>query len=289
VQPALYIESAINGILLGTIFSLLGVGFSLNWGSMKVLNISHATFAVLGAYIVYWCYTLYGVDPIVMIPVVGILLFALGALIYKLVVRPVMRARDVVMGSLVATFGIVYIGVNLMSLAWQPDPRVLRLSYATRSINVLSVLIPSSRLIGFVIALGGIVALFLFLHKTFTGKAVRATWQNPTGAALVGINPERVSLITFGLSLASAGIAGVAMALNYSFYPPIEAHWMLYVFLVTIIGGVGSLLGASGAGFIIGLISGLGAMVMPAIWVNVLLFVFLFLVVLLRPQGLFKR
>ncbi|MFH1603468.1 MAG: hypothetical protein ABIH03_06140, partial [Pseudomonadota bacterium] len=90
--------------------------------------------------------------------------------------------------------------------------------------------------------------LYFFLHHTYTGKAVQATWQNPTGAVLVGINAQTVSLITFGISIASAGVAGVAMALVYSFYPSVEAHWMLYIFLVTIIGGVGSLLGAAFAG-----------------------------------------
>jgi branched-chain amino acid transport system permease protein len=281
------LEMIINGVLMGGIFALLSIGFSLNWGTMKVLNMSHGTFAVLGAYIAYWFLLKLKLDPLLSILLIAVLLFVLGGIIYRLVIRQVLKARDAVMGSMVATFGIIYVVVNAMSLLWEPDPRVLKPTYATESIFIGEIIISEGRLIGFLMAVFCIALLYFFLHKTFTGKAVRATWQNPLGAVLVGINPEQVSLITFGLSMASAGVSGVAMALIYAFYPSVEAHWMLYVFLVTIIGGVGSLLGAAFAGIVIGLFTCVGAGVLPFIWVNVLLFVLLLGILLFKPEGLF--
>jgi branched-chain amino acid transport system permease protein len=281
------IESVISGLLLGGIFALLAVGFSLNWGTMMVLNMSHGAFAVLGAYIAYWLFAKAGLDPLFSLPLIAVLLFIFGGVIYHLIIRRVLKARDVIMGSMVATFGIVYVLVNVMSYIWTPDPRVLKPTYATASVFIGDIIISQGRLIGFAMAVLGVAVLYIFLHHTYTGKGVQATWQNPAGAVLVGVNPERVSLITFGLSIASAGIAGVAMAFIYSFYPSVEMHWMLYVFLVTIIGGVGSLFGAALAGLTIGFIIGISAAFLPFIWVNVLLFILLLIILLLKPEGLF--
>ena len=142
-------------------------------------------------------------------------------------------------------------------------------------------------LIGFAMAIVAIALLYLFLHRTYTGKAVQATWQNPMGAALVGINPEHVSLVTFGLSIASAGAAGVAMALIYAFYPSVQSVWTMFVFLVTIVGGVGSVIGTALAGLLIGFIIGISAAFLPFVWVNVLLFALLLVILLFKPEGLF--
>src|SRR5208337_4796037 len=111
----------------------------------------------------------------------------------------------------------------------------------------------------FVMSIAAIALLYWFLQRTYTGKGVQATWQNPVGAALAGINPERVSLITFSLSIGSAGIAGVAMAMIYAFYPSVQSVWTLFVFLVTIVGGVGSIIGSGLAGLLIGFIIGVSA------------------------------
>jgi len=128
----------------------------------------------------------------------------------------------------------------------------------------------------------------LFLHNTRTGKAVRATWQDPEGAALQGIRLTKVSMIAFGLALASAGAGGVAMAFMYSFSPPLHNLWLIFLFLVVIVGGVGSIAGSAVAGLVIGVISGLSGAFFPEQWINVLLFGLLMLILLIRPEGLMK-
>ena len=287
-MSATYIlESVISGILLGGIYALLGVGFSLTWGTMQVLNISHAAFAVMGAYIAYWVFVKVGIDPLFTLPLIVVLLFTLGGVVYNLVIRRVLKAKDVIMASMVATFGITYVLENGMSCFWHTDPRVLKPSYTRSSFFMGEMVISKGPLIGFAIAVMAIALIYFFLYHTYTGKAVQATWQNPTGAALVGINPERVTLITFGLSTASAGVAGVAMALIYAFYPSVQMHWTLLVFLVTIVGGVGSILGIASAGLLIGLIIGISASFLPFVWVNVVLFALLMFILFFKPEGLF--
>jgi branched-chain amino acid transport system permease protein len=281
------LQSVISGVLLGGIYALLSVGFGLTWGTMKVLNISHSVFAVLGAFVAYWMFVKAGVDPILSLPILIVLLFLIGAVLYRLVIRPVMKARDVIMASMVATFGVAIVVENVMSFFWRPDPRILKPSYTGSSFFIGEMAISKGPLIGFIMAMVAIVLLYLFLHRTYTGKGVQATWQNPIGAALVGINPENVSLITFGLSIASAGTAGVAMALIYAFYPSVQSVWTLFVFLVTIVGGVGSVVGSALAGLLIGFIIGISAAFLPFVWVNVLLFALLLIILLFKPEGLF--
>lgn len=281
-------QSVISGLFVGAIYALLSVGFSLTWGTMKVLNIAHAVFAVLGAYIAYWLFTLWGIDPLFSLPLVALLLFILGGLVYRLAIRPVFRAIDPIMATMVVTFGLSIIVENVMSYFWHPDPRILKPPYSGSSFFIGDLVIFQGPLIGFALAIVIITLLYLFLHYTYTGKAVQATWQNPVGAALVGVNLERVSLITCALAFASAGMGGVAMALIYPFYPSVQMEWILFLFLVTILGGVGSLIGAAIAGLIIGFIIGICAAFFPFIWVNVLLFGLLLLILLLRPTGLFE-
>jgi branched-chain amino acid transport system permease protein len=214
-------------------------------------------------------------------------MFLVGAVVYKLVIRPVTKAKDVVMASMVATFGAATVVENLMSFFWRPDPRVLKPVYTSKSLFIGDITISEGPLIGFALSLCAIALLYWFLHRTYTGKGVQATWQNPTGAALAGINPERVSLITFGLSIASAGVAGVAMAMIYAFYPSVQSMWTLFVFLVAIVGGVGSVIGSGLAGLLIGFIIGVSAAFLPFVWTNAILFALLLVVLLFKPEGLF--
>jgi branched-chain amino acid transport system permease protein len=281
-------QSVLSGLFLGGIYALLSVGFSLTLGSMKVLNISHAVFAVLGAYIAYWVFVLTGIDPLFSLPLMVVLLFVMGAVVYRLFIRPVNKAKDPIMATMVVTFGLSIVVENFMSYFWKPDPRILKPPYTGSSFFIGDVAISQGSLVGFALAILAITLLYLFLHNTFTGKAVQATWQNPTGAALVGVNTDRVSLITFGLAIASAGIAGVAMAFIYAFYPSVHLLWTLFVFLVTILGGVGSVIGAALSGLIIGFIMGMSAAFLPFVWVNVLLFGLLLIMLLFRPAGLFE-
>jgi branched-chain amino acid transport system permease protein len=134
----------------------------------------------------------------------------------------------------------------------------------------------------------GVVVIHFFLKKTHTGRAVRAAWQQPDAAQLYGVSLQRISLITFGLAVASAGAGGVGMAFLYSFEPHSHNLWLIYLFLVVIVGGVGNVLGTAVAGVIIGVITGLSLAFLPYQWVNLLTFGLLMVILIIRPEGLFK-
>ncbi len=288
VNTAVIIQSVVSGILMGGIFALFGVGFSLTWGVMKVINIAHAAFGILAAYIAYWGLVLYGVDPLLSLIVSVPVLFFTGLFIHRVLIRPITRSKDIVVASMVLTFGLAIVLENLMLAAWTSDERLITTSYSSKAIFIGEIIIRWSNLLGFCVSALGIAAIYLFLHKTRTGKAVRATWQDPEGAALQGINLTRVSMITFGLALASAGAGGVAMAYMYSFNPPLHNLWLIFLFLVVIVGGVGSIIGSALAGLIIGIITGLSGAFFPQQWINVLLFGLLMVILLIKPEGLFK-
>ncbi len=288
-NPVVILQSMVSGLLMGGIFALFGVGFSLTWGVMRVINIAHAAFGILASYIAYWGLTLYGVDPILSLVLSLPLLFLAGLLVHRFLVQPITRSRDIIVASMVLTFGLAIVLENLMLYAWSPDERLITTPYSSQAIFLGEIIIKVSNLVGFILSIIGIIAIYLFLYRTRTGKAVRATWQDPEGAALQGINLRRVSMIAFGLAIASAGAGGVAMAYMYSFNPPAHNLWLIFLFLVVIVGGVGSVLGSAFAGLLIGLITGLSGAFLPMEWMNVFLFGLLMVTLLIKPEGLFQR
>ena len=284
------IQSIISGLLLGGAFAVLSVGFSLTWGITHVLNIAHSAFAVLAAYLGYWAARLWGIDPVLSLVVILPLFFVLGVLMHETLIKlAVQRTKDLTLTSMVLTFGLAMIMENLMLAAWSPDPRVVKTAYTGQAFHIGEFALPYTRLVSFGLAVVTLGALYVFMNRTLMGKAVRAVWQNPTGAALSGVNLRRVTTITYGLAIASAGAGGVAMSLVYTFDPAAQMGWLIYVFLVVILGGVGSVMGSAAAGLIIGLTVGIAGALFPFAWVNLILFGGLMILLLLKPSGLFQR
>lgn len=288
MTAAFILQSLVSGILMGGIYALMGVGFSLTWGVMRVINIAHAAFGVLAAYIAYWLLTKLNLDPLLSLAITLPCFFAGGMAIHRGLIRPISKAKEMIVSSMVLTFGLAIILENVMLWLWKPDPRVLSPSYSSRAFFLGEIALPVAQVIACGMAAAGIFLLYLFLNHTHTGKAVQATWQDQEGAALMGINLNRVSQIAFGLAIAAAGMGGVSMAMMYTFDPAVHNLWLIYMFLVVIVGGVGSILGTALAGLLLGVITGLGMAFIPYQWINVITFGLLVLTLLIRPQGLFK-
>ncbi|MFC1835725.1 branched-chain amino acid ABC transporter permease [Thermodesulfobacteriota bacterium] len=287
MNTILVVQSLVSGIMMGAVYALLGIGFSLTWGVMKVINISHAAFGLIGAFIAYALLKRWGIDPIVSLAVTMPLLFLGACLIYHLLIVPITRSREIIVSSMILTFGIAIILENMLLLIWGPEPRLLTTSYISKVLIVGPIYIQYPRLAGFLLSVVGVVLIQFFLKKTYTGKAVRAAWQQPDAAQLYGINLKRISMIAFGLAVSSAGAGGVGLALLYSFEPHAHNMWLVYLFLVVIVGGVGNVLGTAAGGLIIGVITGLSLAFLPYQWVNLITFGLLMVILLVRPQGLF--
>ena len=287
MNSLLVLQSLISGIMMGSVYALLGVGFSLSWGVMKVINMSHAAFGLIAAFLAYSLLQFWGLDPILSIGLSVPLLFFAGCIIYRLFISPITQAKEVIVSSMILTFGIAIILENLMLLIWSPDPRVLTTGYTSTVFILGPLYFQYSHLAGFIMAALGVWVIHSFLKKTYIGKAVRAAWQQPEAAQLYGVNLKRISMVTFGLAVASAGAGGVSLAFLYSFEPHTHNIWLIYLFLVVIVGGVGNVLGTALAGLIIGVITGLSLAFLPYQWVNLLTFGLLMIILIFRPYGLF--
>jgi len=288
MNAVLVLQSLVSGIMMGVVYALLGLGFSLSWGVMKVINISHAAFGLLGAFLAYAMLRWWGLDPFLSLAVTTPLLFVAACFIYRILIVPITRAREVIVSSMILTFGIAIILENVMLILWGPDPRLLTTSYTNKVLVLGPLYFQYPRLAAFLLSVAGVILIYLFLKKTFTGKAVRAAWQQPEAAQLYGVNLKKISMITFGLAVASSGAGGVGMAMLYSFEPHSHNLWLIYLLLVVIVGGVGNVLGAAAAGLVIGIITGLSLAALPYQWGNLLTFGLLMVILLVRPQGLFR-
>jgi branched-chain amino acid transport system permease protein len=240
MSTILLVQSLIGGIMMGSVYALLGVGFSLTWGVMKVINISHAAFGLLAAYLAYTLLNWWGIDPILSVAITAPLLFFAACLIFRFLILPITRAKEVIVPSMILTFGIAIILENVMLLIWTPDPRLITTSYTSKVLILGPFYVQYAPLAGFLMAIAGVMLIHLFLKKTFTGKAVRAAWQQPEASQLYGVNLKRISMITFGLAVGSAGAGGVGLSLLYSFEPHAHNLWLIYLFLVVIVAGSGT-------------------------------------------------
>jgi branched-chain amino acid transport system permease protein len=285
-----FIQGVVSGLLLGGTFAVLAVGFSLILGITRVVNLSHPVFALAGAYITYWLLDLYGVDPLISLLAVIPVLFILGVIMERTVIRETARrTHDLTSASLVLTFGITIIVENLLLYICKATPRLVTTSYSGRSLFVGDIALPITHFISFGVAALTIGIIYFFIQHTFFGKAARAVWQDREGAILTGINISKVTAVTYGISLATAGVAGMCMSLMYSIEPTTHYGWIIFVFAVVILGGVGSILGTAIAGLIVGLIIGIGSVLIPLTWINLVLFGIIILLLLVRPTGLFKQ
>jgi branched-chain amino acid transport system permease protein len=285
-----FVQSIVSGLLLGGSFAVLAVGFSLILGITRVVNLSHPVFALVGAYITYWLLELYGINPLISLIIVVPVLFILGVVIERTIIRgTARRSRDLTSASLVLTFGVTIVVENLLLHFCKATPRLVTTEYSGSSIFVGGVALSINHLISFGIASVTVAGIYIFLHHTYLGKAARAIWQDREGAVLMGIKMSKVTAVTYGLSFATAGVAGTCMSLMYSIEPATHYSWIIFVFAVVILGGVGSIMGTAIAGLIIGLIIGISSMLIPLTWINVVLFGLIIILLLVRPTGLFQQ
>lgn len=284
------VQALTTGVLVGLSYAVLGVGFSLTWGATGVINAAHTMVAVIGAYLGYQALAWWGIDPVLALVGIVPLFFVAGWGFFELLIRPLkQRVRVVGLASVVLTLGTALVLESLTTLAFSANPRLVRTDYTSISFAVGPARVTGGAAVAGVISLVVIGLLYWYRQSTYMGRALRALEQDPEGAALTGIDVRRASAVAMGVAFATAGAAGVALSLIYTFSPNTFLSWLVFTFLVVILGGVGTVLGVTLAGLIAGLVVTLSSLVIPFAWANLVLFVVLILVLLFRPTGLMRR
>jgi branched-chain amino acid transport system permease protein len=281
------LQNAINGLLIGGTYATIAVGFSLVWGILNVINIAHGALVMLGAYVTYWLFTLYHIDPLLSLPLTGALLFALGYPLQRIVINQVVRASFFI--TFLLTFGLELLITNLALAAWTADIRSVTTSYSGWSVALGPIALPVVRIVSLLIALLTAAALQLVMTRTRLGGAIRATASDQEAARLMGIPIAHVYALTFAIAAATAGIAGSLISLSFPIFPAMGAGYTLIAFVTCVLGGLGSVPGALLGGLILGLLQTYAASWLGPNFDNIIAFSVLILVLLMRPAGLLGR
>jgi branched-chain amino acid transport system permease protein len=279
------LQSLVNGVLTGSLYAMIGVGLTIIFGVMRIINLAHGEMVMLGMFGAYWSYTLWKLDPFVSIILWVPLMFLAGMLVYRYLLKAIISGDE--LNTLLYTAGLSLLIANLALFAWSGDYRTLNLTYALEPLRPFGIAVPVPLAIAFVLAALITAALYLFLTRTDVGRAVRATSQNPEAAALMGIKVERIAMITFGLGSALAAAAGVLLVPSLYLYPTVGEILIVKCFVIVVLGGLGSVPGAIAGGILLGLVESLGAVYVSVAYKDTIGFIIFLLVLLFRPQGLF--
>jgi branched-chain amino acid transport system permease protein len=280
----LFLQSLINGILLGGIYASYSAGFSLIFGVMGVINIFHGEMVMLGAFLTYWLFTLFHIDPFLTIPLSFFSLFIFGYGVQRFVIQRVVEAPPMI--SYILTFGIHLIIAYSALWVWTADFRTVTTSYSGLNANMGGVIIPYARLATFGLAFIVVAGLFFLLNKTEAGRAIQATAQDKEMARLMGVNIIRIYAITFGVGAAITGVAGSLISGYFIIFPQMGLSYTIIAFCVVVLGGMGYIPGALWGGLILGVAQSLTATYLNAGLSGALTFILLFIILIIRPAGI---
>lgn len=283
------VQNLAFGILVGALYGLVALGLSLVFGVTKFLNVAHGELLMFGGYASFWAFSLLGLDPFLTIPITIVFLLLIGALLYKLVFSRTVKLPEEskIKNTLLVAFGLSVILQNLALRFWTADERGITTSYAGTAFTILGVRFPVMRVASLVVAIIFLVALQLFLRKTYTGKAIRATVQDWEAASLMGIDIHKVYLLSFSLGAALAGVAGTLVTINYSIMPTMGLGWTLKALIVMVLGGLGNIPGTLVGGLVLGVTESATSFFISSNYREVAGLILFLLVLIFRPQGLF--
>jgi branched-chain amino acid transport system permease protein len=278
------LQSIADGILLGLVYAIAALGLSLVLGIMGIINVSHSAFIMLGSFFALELLEWFHIDPIISFFFALPFFFVVGAVIFQLIVRRIERTQQ--NQGLVAMFGLMVLIENVATIFWTTNTRVITVGYSYFQLHIGPLSVPAVRVVTGALSLLLVFGFWLFLRHTLTGRAIRAMSQNHDAAVSVGINVRRLSLVMFGLGIASAGAAGVAIAMVFPFAPQTQIEWLSWAFLIVILGGFGRIEHTLLAALVAGLIQTISTTLMPFDYVYFLFYVALATVLVLRREGL---
>ena len=277
-------QAIINGVSIGFVYSIVALGLTLIWGTMKIVNFAHGDFLMMGMYATFWIFTLIGIDPILSLPILIPVFFGVGLLYYRVVLRAILKQQ--ILTQILATFGI---GIILQSLAlffWKADYRIINGNILGGNFRFAGIFIGIPQFVTSIFCIIVIVLLFYFLNRTKTGLAIRATTLNKEAAALVGINIENIYYLVVGIGIALVGLAGSLLSNYYYIFPQVGGSFATFAYVVIVLGGLGSVQGAFVGGLLLGIVTSLAGVFFNPAFKYIAVFLTYLVVVVIKPEGL---
>jgi branched-chain amino acid transport system permease protein len=284
---ALYLNVISGGILIGVIYALIALGLTIIFGVMRIVNFAHGEMVVIGMYVGYGLWSVSGLPPWTLAPVAGLVLFAVGYVLQIAIVNAFIDRPQHVQFILFISFGLIITGLHL--LFFGPDPRPIATIESMQSYAIGPIRLDVVRTQAALMAFALIGLLMLFLKCSTLGASIRAAADNLTGAQVIGIRVRRVYVVTAGIGMACAGVAGALIAPLFDTQPFLATDFTLIAFIIVIVGGLGSLIGALVGGVMIGVAEAVAALVVSPALKTVFSYALLVLVLLFRPNGLFGQ
>jgi branched-chain amino acid transport system permease protein len=280
-----FVQSIVSGILTGSLYAMIGVGLTVIFGVMRIINMAHGDMVMFGMYGAFLSIAFLKIDPFLSIVIWIPLAFFVGVFIYRFLLKNIVPAGE--LNTLLYTAGLSLFIANFVLLVATGDYRTIKLKYAIMPLRPFGIAVPIPLAIAFGMAILITIALYWFLVRTDTGRAIRATSQEPEAAALMGVNVDRMAIITFALGTALACGAGVLLAPSLYLYPTVGEILVAKCFVIVVLGGLGSVPGAIAGGLLLGVVESLGAVYVSVPYKDAIGFVIFLLVLLFRPSGLF--
>ncbi|KDB62793.1 branched-chain amino acid ABC transporter, permease protein [Bordetella bronchiseptica B18-5 (C3)] len=287
-MSGLIIQGLVNGLILGAIYGLIGVGLNVIFGVLRVVNFAHGEFLVLGAYFAYYLLEYAGIGPLLALPLAFGAFFLAGYALYFVLIPRLSKADDPEISSLLLMFGVSIMLGAIMLLAFEADARSLPYEIEPVFFKIGPVLIPTVRLIALAIALAVVAVLAWFLYRTQMGKALRAIIMNRDAVRIVGINAERLSAVAFGLGIGLAAVTGVLVAMVFPAFSPFMGNdYTLIGFIVIVLGGLGHPVGALVGAMLFGVTEQVSVVFFNPSIATICGFVLMVAMIFVRPTGLF--
>lgn len=281
------INALVNGLLIGGFYAVVALGLSLVFGVLRLINLAHGEILVAGAYLAFVIGSSFGLDPLLALPLVVVVVAVLGYVLQRYLLTGLLLKRPE--GAMVATFGLALLGQGLFAQIFTSEPRSLNSPLATSGFTVLGIQTRTIYLVAFVLGAVLCVAMHLVLTRTRLGAMVRASAADPATAGLMGIDTGRVYAATFAAGAAIAAAGGVLVGITFSVTPNSGTQYLLVGIAVVVLGGVGNVLGTFLGAMFLGIVQSLAAAQFGGGYRDLTVYLLFFLVLAIRPQGLFVR
>lgn len=279
------VQAVVLGLLIGGVYALMASGLSLIFGVMNIINVAQGAFLIMVAMFTWWLWRETGVDPILASVVTTPLMFGFGWVLYRTVIVRIRGSSPSM--SVLLTFGLALTIEGALNVTAGNKFKSATPSYFEQSYHVGSIALPKPHVYGFLAAVVVLAALYVVLTRTWTGRAIRASAQNPSGAALVGVGATSTAALAFALGTSTAGVGGSVLSVLYPFFPASHYDWISRLLGIIVLGGMGSLPGALVGALVLGLAETLTATYGSLRWSTLVFYLVILAVLLFRPQGLF--